>query len=55
MESNIKEYAEIALSLGTYEERVRLHQAELALKKQQIIEKLLGLGLTEEEIGVLSR
>ena len=55
MESNIKEYAEIALSLGTYEERVRLHQAELALKKQQIIEKLKALGLTEDEIGVLSR
>jgi hypothetical protein len=55
METNIKEYAEIAMSLGTYEERVRLHQAELALKKQQIIEKLRAFGLTEEEIGVLSR
>ena len=55
MESNVKEYAEIALSLGTYEERVRLHQAELALKKQQIIEKLKELGLTDDEIGVLSR
>jgi DNA-binding transcriptional MerR regulator len=55
MESNIKEYAEIALSLGTYEERVRLYQAELALKKQQIIEKLKALGLTEDEIGALSR
>lgn len=55
MFTNAQEYAEIAMSLGTYEERVRLHQAELALKKQQIIEKLLALGLTEEEIGVLSR
>lgn len=55
MKTNAKEYAEIALSLGTYEERVRLHQAELALKKQRIIEKLRSLGITDEEIGVLGQ
>lgn len=53
METNIKEYAPIALSLETYEQRVALHQAELALKRAKIIEKLKALGLSEEEANLL--
>ena len=53
METNIKEYAPIAMSLSTYEERVRLHQAELALKRQQTIEKLKALGASDEDIASL--
>lgn len=54
METNAKEYAAIAMSLSTYEERVRLRKAELALKKAQTIEKLKSLGISEEEIAVLT-
>ena len=53
METNIKEYAPIHMSLSTYEERVKLHQAELALKRQQALQKLLGLGITEDELKAL--
>ena len=54
METNIKEYAPIAMSLSTYEARVKLHQAELALKRQQTIEKLRALGATEDDIAALA-
>jgi hypothetical protein len=55
METNIKEYAAIALSFSTYEERVRLHRAELDLKRQQTIEKLKALGATDDDILTLSQ
>lgn len=54
METNLKEYAVIALSLSTYEERVRLRKAELELKRAQTIEKLKALGISEEEIAALT-
>jgi hypothetical protein len=54
METNLKEYAAIELSLSTYEERVRLRKAELALKRAQTIEKLKSLGISEEEIAALT-
>ena len=54
MDTNAKEYAAIALSLSTYEERVRLRKAELELKRAQTIEKLRGLGISDEEITVLT-
>jgi hypothetical protein len=53
MANNIKEYAAIAMSLSTYEERVRLHQAELELKRQQTIEKLKALGATDDDLAAL--
>ena len=54
MDTNSQEYAAIALSLSTYEERVRLRKAELELKRAQTIEKLRGLGISDEEITVLT-
>ena len=54
MDTNAQEYAAIALSLSTYEERVRLRKAELELKRAQTIEKLRGLGISDEEITVLT-
>lgn len=54
METNALEYAAIAMSLNTYEERVRLRKAELELKRAQTIEKLKGLGISEEEIAALT-
>ena len=53
METNIKEYAAIALSLSTYEERVKLHQAEVALKRAEAIKRLLDLGVSEEDIAAI--
>ena len=53
METNIKEYIPIAISLSTYENRVRLYQAELDLERQQTIEKLKALGATDEDLAVL--
>ena len=53
MDTNAQEYAAIALSLSTYEERVRLRKAELELKRAQTIEKLKALGISDEEIAVL--
>ena len=55
METSIKEYSAIALSLSTYEERVRLHKAELDLKRQQTIEKLRALGATDDDLLTLSQ
>jgi hypothetical protein len=55
METNIKEYAAIALSLSTYEERVKLHQAEVALKRAEAIKRLLDLGVSEEDIAAIER
>jgi hypothetical protein len=52
-ESNIKEYAAIHVSLSTYEERVRLHQAELELAKQKALQRLVELGITSEELTAL--
>jgi hypothetical protein len=54
MDSNTLEYAAIAMSLSTYEERVRLRKAELALKRAQTIAKLKSLGISEEEIAALT-
>lgn len=54
METNLKEYAAIALSLSTYEERVALHQAELDLKRAKTIEKLRALGISDDEIKALT-
>lgn len=54
METNLKEYAAIELSLSTYEERVRLRTAELALKRAQTIERLKSFGISEEEIAALT-
>ena len=54
MDTNAKEYAAIALSLSTYEERVRLRKAELELKRAQTIEKLKSLGISDEEIAVIA-
>lgn len=53
MDTNIAEYAAIHMSLSTYEERVRLRQAELELKRQQALQKLQDLGLTPEELQAL--
>ena len=53
METNIKEYAPIHMSLSTYEERVKKHQAELELKRQQAIQKLQELGLTVDQLKAL--
>jgi phage baseplate assembly protein W len=52
-ESNIKEYAAIYASLSTYEERVRLRQAELALAKEKARQKLEALGLASEDLTAL--
>jgi hypothetical protein len=53
METNIKEYAAIALSLSTYEERVKLHQAEVALKRAEVIKHLLDIGVSEADIAAI--
>ena len=42
--------AKVVYSLETYEQRVATAQAELELKKQQTIQKMVDLGFTEEEI-----
>ena len=49
----LAEYQAIEASFSTYEERVKLHQAELALKRQQTIEKIKALGATDEDIAAL--
>lgn len=46
--------AKVVYSLETYEERVAAAQAELELKQQQTIEKMRGLGFTEEEIAAVT-
>lgn len=53
MDTNLMEYAAIEASLSTYEERVRLRQAELALAREKAKQKLMGLGMTAEELQVL--
>lgn len=42
------------LSLETYERRAAFHKAELELKKQITIEKLIAMGVSEEEINSLT-
>ena len=55
METNIHEYAHVALSLSTYEEKVRLRKAELEFKRQQTAEKLKALGATDDDLLTLSQ
>jgi hypothetical protein len=53
LETNIKEYAPIHMSLSTYEERVKVHQALVDLKRQQALQHLQDLGLSVEELKAL--
>ena len=43
----------VVLSLETYEERVALKQAQLELKQQDTINRMIELGFSQEDIDVM--
>ena len=49
-----EELADIVLRLETYEERVVLARAELALRQAKVIKKMKSDGYTNNEIQALS-
>ena len=51
--NNLAEYTAIEASLGSYEQRVKDHQAKVAAAKASATAKLAALGLTVEELQAL--
>ena len=51
--NNLAEYTAIEASLGSYEQRVKDHQAKVAAAKASAEAKLKALGLTVDELQAL--
>ena len=51
--NNLAEYTAIEASLGSYEQRVKDHQAKVAAAKASAEAKLEALGLTVDELQAL--
>ena len=51
--NNLAEYTAIEASLGSYEQRVKDHQAKVAAAKASAGAKLKALGLTVDELQAL--
>ena len=51
--NNLAEYTAIETSLGSYEQRVKDHQAKVAAAKASAEAKLKALGLTVDELQAL--